>query len=139
MNRWLIKCDPDDYSAADLARDKQTHWTGVRNPQAQQHLRSMAANDTALIYHTGKEKAAVATAVIVSAPNPDPTDIAGKAVAVQVRFDAWLARPVTLAELKAETESFTDFALLKISRLSVMPVRPAEWKRLLQLAGGLRH
>ncbi|MCG3125766.1 MAG: hypothetical protein CHACPFDD_00593 [Phycisphaerae bacterium] len=133
MARWLVKSDPDEYSAADLERDGVTSWEGVRNPTAQGHLRGMRAGDEVLVYHTGKQKAIVARATVAAAGRPDPSDPNGKAVAVQLRFEAWLARPVSLADIKAARE-FADFDLVRIGRLSVMPVSAAHWSRLMKMA-----
>ncbi|QOJ13222.1 MAG: EVE domain-containing protein [Planctomycetia bacterium] len=131
---WLIKGDPDDYSAGDLERDGVTAWEGVRNAAAQLHLRAMSRGDGLLIYHTGNEKSVVARGTIASAPRPDPGDPDGRRVVVDVRFDSWLPRPVTLAEIKADP-AFAEFALVRIGRLSVMPVAGSLWKRLLALGG----
>lgn len=132
MANWLIKSDPDEYSAADLARDGQTCWTGVRNPVAQKHIRAMQPDDRVLVYHTGKEKAIVATALVAAAPRPDATDGDGQAWAVDLKFEGWLGKPVTLAAVKADP-FFADFALVRIGRLSVMPVTAQEWTRLVGL------
>jgi predicted RNA-binding protein with PUA-like domain len=132
---WLVKSDPDDYSAVDLERDGSTSWTGVRNPVAQRHLREMKPGDDVLVYHTGDEKAIVATARVAFKPIPDPTDPDAKRVAVQLTFGAWLKSPVTLAGIKADP-FFKTFDLVRVSRLSVMPVSEPQWKRLWKLAGG---
>lgn len=134
MQYWLVKSDPDDYSCADLQRDRRTLWTGVRNPQAQIYLRAMAAGDSVLIYHTGAEKAVVGLARVMSAPQPDPSAAAGKRVAVELAFGAWFPRAVALAELRGAGKRFGDFLLLKNSRLSVMPVSPAHFDALRKLA-----
>jgi predicted RNA-binding protein with PUA-like domain len=131
MNHWLVKCDPDDYSARDLERDGRTAWDGVHNPVALRHLRSMTSGDLLLIYHTGKEKAIVATGQVASTPRDDPND-AGSAI-VDLAFSGWLKRPVTLAEVKSDP-FFADFALVRQARLSVMPVTAAQWQRLLAMA-----
>lgn len=133
MSRWLVKGDPDDYGAPDLERDGATVWTGVRNPQAQANLRAMRTGDEVLVYHTGGEKTIVALARVSGGPKPDPTDKTGKAVAVELEFKDWLKRPVSLAEIRARPV-FKDFLLVRISRLSVMPVSAAEWKAIIDLA-----
>lgn len=137
MRRWLVKSDPDDYSAADLERDGTTAWTGVRNAVAQKHLQAMRPNDEVLLYHTGDEKALVATASISAAPQADATDPEGKAMQVVLKFGAWLASPVPLRDIKAD-EAFAEFDLVRIGRLSVMPVPAALWSRLMKMAGGVR-
>lgn len=135
MNRWLIKSDPDEYSAADLARDGKTDWTGVTNAVAQKHLAAMKPRDPLLIYHTGKEKAIVATGQVATAPRPTPGDKSGKLVTVDVAFGKWVKKPVELKAIK-DDPFFADFALVRIGRLSVMPVTDEQWTRLLKMAGG---
>lgn len=135
VNRWLVKSDPDEYSARDLARDGRTVWDGVTNPLALRHLRSMAAGDEVLIYHTGGEKAVVARARVASAPRPDPRDRTGKAYVVDLEFVAPLPRPISLVEIRKQA-ALADFDLVRISRLSVMPVSAAHWTKLMELAGG---
>ena len=136
MKRWLVKSDPEEYSAHDLARDGRTAWTGVRNPTAVAHLRAMTPGDEVLVYHTGAEKAIVATAAVCGEPRPDPSD-ASSAV-VDLSFEGWLEQPVTLKAVK-EDKFFADFDLVRLSRLSVMPVSAAQWSRLLRMGGGLRE
>ncbi|MCG3138554.1 MAG: hypothetical protein HJJLKODD_02419 [Phycisphaerae bacterium] len=133
MEHWLVKSDPDEYSAADLQRDKRTSWTGVKNPQAQQYLRAMKQGDAVLIYHTVGEKAIVALAKVAAAPQPDPSDPAAKRVVVNLRFDTTLKNPVTLSAIKADP-AFSEFLLVRNSRLSVMPVAASLWKKILQMA-----
>lgn len=135
MAQWLVKSDPDEYSAADLERDGSTDWTGVRNALAQIHLRGMAVRDRVLIYHTGDEKAIVATATVATKPRPDKSDETGKSMCVGLRFDAWLTTPVTLATLKADSR-FKSLDLVRVSRLSVMPVSDDHWQLLISLSGG---
>ncbi len=129
MAQWLVKEEPDHYGYAQLERDRQTVWAGVRNPLAQKHLRSIRKGDRIFYYHTGKEKAVVAMAKATSDAYPDPGDAAGKAYVVDIAPDKKLTQPVTLAAIKADT-AFATFALVRMSRLSVMPVSAAEWKRI---------
>ena len=129
MARWLVKEEPDHYSFDTLVRDGKTTWSGVRNPLAQKHLRSIRKGDRIFYYHTGKEKAVVATAKAASDAYVDPKDKTGKLSVVDVVPDKKLARPVTLAEIKAE-KAFASFPLVRMSRLSVMPVSDAEWERI---------
>lgn len=136
MAYWLVKADPDEYGAERLALEKRTAWTGIKNPTAQRHLRNMKKGDGVLLYHTGGEKAVVATAKIVKAPYADAADVAGKRVGVDLQFAGWLKRQVTLREIKSE-RTFAEFDLVRISRLSVMPVSEAHWRRLLEMAGGV--
>jgi predicted RNA-binding protein with PUA-like domain len=126
---WLLKEEPTHYNYDDLARDGRTSWTGVKNPLAQKHLRSIAKGDRIFFYHTGDEKAVVGIARAASAAYPDPADKAGKLYAVDVEPVKKLALPVTLAAIKADT-AFASFPLVRMPRLSVMPVTDAEWKRI---------
>lgn len=136
MKRWLVKSDPDEYSAEDLARAGRTVWDGVSNPLALRHLSSMSPGDEVLVYHTGDQKAVVALARVASSPRPDPRDKSGKVQVVDLEFVAPLARPVPLKDIRKEP-NLADFDLVRISRLSVMPVSAAHWARLLKLAGGV--
>jgi predicted RNA-binding protein with PUA-like domain len=129
MAQWLVKEEPDHYSFDQLARDRKTVWAGVKNPLAQKHLRGIRRGDRIFYYHTGKEKAVVATAKAASDAYPDPNDGSGKLSVVDIVPDTKLARPVTLAEIKAD-KAFASFALVRMSRLSVMPVTDAEWARI---------
>lgn len=131
MGQWLLKEEPDHYGYAQLERDRRTTWSGVRNAVAQKHLRAIRKGDRLFYYHTGKEKAIVATAKAASDAYPDPEDEAYHAV--DVVPDHKLARPVTLAEIKADP-SFATFPLVRVSRLSVMPVTDAEWSRIETMA-----
>ncbi|NJM07277.1 EVE domain-containing protein [Candidatus Gracilibacteria bacterium] len=130
---WLLKTEPDAYSFADLERDGRTIWDGVANNAALKHMRAMQPGDEALIYHTGDERCAVGLAQIVSAPYPDPQADDQKLVVVEVMPLHALATPVTLAAIKAD-DFFADFALVRQSRLSVVPVSPVQWQRLLDMA-----
>ena len=117
-----------------LVKDTHAVWSGVRNPLAQKHLRSVKKGDRIFYYHTGDEKSVVGIAKALGDAYPDPKDPSGKASVVDVGPVKKLARPVTLAEIKADA-AFKDFALVRISRLSVMPVTDAEWKRIESIAG----
>jgi predicted RNA-binding protein with PUA-like domain len=130
---WILKTDPDTYALADLARERRTRWDGVANPAAVKHLRSMRAGDRALIYHTGAEKAIVGIARVISDGYDDPND--SRLAVVDLEFERAVASPVTLAAVKAES-AFKDLALVRQGRLSVVPVPPPLWTRLLALAEG---
>jgi predicted RNA-binding protein with PUA-like domain len=132
---WLFKEEPTHYGFDALVRDKRTVWSGVRNPLAQKHLRSVKRGDRIFYYHTGDEKAIVGICKALGDAYADPNDASGKASVVDVAPVKKLARPVTLAEIKADT-AFKDFPLVRISRLSVMPVTDAEWTRIEMLAQG---
>ena len=129
---WILKTEPSDYSFADLERDRRTRWSGVSNPVALRHLRSMAAGDLVMIYHTGDEKRIVGLARVAGAPYPDPDN--ERLTVVDVSADAALPTPVTLAAIKAEP-AFADLALVRQGRLSVVPVPEPLWNRLLKMAG----
>ena len=130
---FLFKEEPTHYSWDDLVRDGKTSWTGVRNPLAQKHLRSVKRGDRIFYYHTGGEKAVVGIAKAGGDAYPDPGDRSGKLHAVDVVPVKKLPRPVTLAEIKA-SPAFRDFPLVRISRLSVMPVSEKEWAAIEKLA-----
>jgi len=129
MAQWLVKEEPDHYGYDQLEKDRKTVWAGVKNPLAQKHLRSIKRGDRIFYYHTGKEKAVVATATAASDAYQDPNDTSGKLVVVDIIPDKKLARPVSLAEIKGD-KSFASFPLVRMSRLSVMPVTDAEWNRI---------
>jgi predicted RNA-binding protein with PUA-like domain len=118
---WLVKEEPKSYSFERLTRDKTTRWSGVRNPLAQRHLRSIRKGDRILYYHTGSEKAVVGLACATSDAYPDPGDASGRLSAVDIAPVRTLPRPVTLAELRVR-KSFAGHPLLRIPRLSVMPL-----------------
>jgi predicted RNA-binding protein with PUA-like domain len=126
---WLFKEEPEHYSYDDLVRDGKTTWTGVRNPLAQKHLRSVAKGDRIFFYHTGKQKSVVGVMKALAPAYPDPADKAGTLYAVDVAPVKKLANPVTLASIKAD-KAFASFALVRMSRLSVMPVTEDEWARI---------
>ena len=135
MAYWLLKTEPDCYAWDDLVRDKRTVWDGVSNALALKHMRSMQQGDAALIYHTGDERRAVGLAEIVAAPYPDPKEADDRLVVVDVKPKTKLPRPVTLDDIKADP-AFAGWDLLRISRLSVVPVPPTMWRRVLELAEG---
>ena len=126
---WLFKEEPEHYSFDALVKDKQTVWSGVKNLVAQKHLHAVRRGDRIFYYHTGKEKAVVGIAKAVADAYPDPKDKTGKAAVVDVAPVKKLPRPVTLAAIKADPR-FKTFALVRISRLSVMPVTDEEWERI---------
>ena len=133
MAQWLVKEEPEHYAYDQLERDRKTTWSGVRNPLAQKHLRAIRRGDRIFYYHTGKQKAVVATAKASTDAYPDPADASGKSFVVDIVPDRKLARPVTLAELKADP-AFSTFPLVRMGRLSVMPVTDMEWARIEKLS-----
>ena len=126
---WLFKEEPTHYSYDDLARDGKTSWTGVRNPVAQKHLRSVKKGDRIFFYHTGDEKSVVGIAKAAGDAYADPSDKAVRFHAVDVAPVRKLKQPVTLASVKADT-FFASFPLTRVPRLSVMPVSDEEWDRI---------
>lgn len=135
MSVWLVKSDPDTYSFADLARDGRTVWDGVANAAALGHLRAMKRGDAVLVYESGAVKAVVGRARVAAGPRPDPALDDPRRVVVDLAAEAPLPCPVTLAAIKSEP-AFRDFALVRISRLSVMPVPDGLARRILALGGG---
>ncbi len=130
---WLFKEEPTHYSFGDLVEDGGTRWDGVRNNLAQKHLRSVRKGDRILYYHTGKEKAIVGIARAVSDPYPDPKARGARFVAVNVKPAKKLPRPVTLAEIKADPK-FKDCPLVRMPRLSVMPVTAEQFRLIERMA-----
>ncbi|MER3407941.1 MAG: EVE domain-containing protein [Nitrososphaera sp.] len=128
---WLFKQEPSTYSYAQLEKDGRTAWDGVANNLALKHLRSVKKGDKALFYHTGDEKQAVGVMDVVSDPYPDPRD--SKLVVVDVKPAFRLARPVTLEQIKGDP-AFAGWELVRISRLSVMPVPDRLWDRIIKMA-----
>ena len=126
---WLFKEEPSNYNFDQLVKDKKTVWSGVRNPVAQRNLHAVKKGDRIFYYHTGDEKQIVGIAKALADAYPDPDDETEKAAVVDVGPVRKLARPVTLKEIKADA-FFADFALVRVSRLSVMPVSDAQWKRI---------
>ena len=133
MAYWLLKTEPSTYSWQDLQREKKATWDGVANATALIHIRAMKKGDLALIYHTGDERAAVGIAEITSNPRPDPKQDDEKLVVVDIKAKKKLPAPVGLDAIKAD-KAFAGWDLLRIGRLSVVPVPEAMWKRIEQLA-----
>jgi predicted RNA-binding protein with PUA-like domain len=123
--RWLVKEEPENYSYTQFLKDGSTVWAGVRNPVAQRNLRTMKKGDSVFFYHTGKEKAIIGTATVSVPAYPDPRN--ENLVVVELKAGKPLARPVTLAEIKAD-KRFASMPLVRIARLSVQPVTDDEWE-----------
>jgi predicted RNA-binding protein with PUA-like domain len=134
MAGWLLKTEPSTYSYDDLERDQKTVWDGVSNNLALKHIRQVQKGDLALIYHTGEEKAIVGIAEVASAPYADPKQNDPKLAVFELKPKRRLSQAVTLAEVKAN-EKLKDFELVRMARLSVMPVTDAVWKTLMKMAG----
>jgi len=130
---FLFKEEPENYSFDAFVKDGKATWTGVKNPVAQRNLRSVRKGDLVFYYHTGKEKAIVGIARAAGHAYPDPADKTGRAYVVDLVPVKKLKRPVTLAEVKADTR-FASFPLTRIPRLSVMPVSEAEWASLMAMS-----
>jgi predicted RNA-binding protein with PUA-like domain len=129
---WLMKSEPEAYSWQRLLTEGKTLWEGVRNYQARNNLKQMQVNDLALFYHSVSEKAVVGVCKITQTAYPDPTDETGKWVVVDVIPVKTLAIPVTLAAIKA-TEALAEIALVRQSRLSVVPLTQAEFDLILSM------
>jgi predicted RNA-binding protein with PUA-like domain len=134
MKRWLVKSEPTAYSFRQLQDDRRTVWDGVKNPLALKHLAAMRAGDRVLVYHTGSEKAVVGTARVAGAAYPDPRLKDPKRLVVDLAAGTALPRPVSLAEIKEGSRTFAGFDLVRLPRLSVMPVSEAQWAAIEALA-----
>ena len=132
---WLVKEEPEHYNFDQFVADGHTVWSGVKNPVAQRNLRAMTKGDRVFYYHTGKEKSIVGTAKVTATAYPDPKDRTGKLVVVELAPGKKLKRPVTLAEIKSSGR-FADWALVRVPRLSVMPVTEQQWAAIEEMARG---
>jgi predicted RNA-binding protein with PUA-like domain len=130
--KWLVKSDPDHYSYSDLERDRTTVWDGVSSNLALKHLRNVSLGDLVMVYHTGDERAVVGIAKAASNPYPDPKQKDPRLVVIELKARKRLGRPVPLDEVKRSRE-FKDFDLIRLPRLSVMPVSDEYWDRLLAM------
>jgi predicted RNA-binding protein with PUA-like domain len=133
--RWLFKTEPSAYSWADLEREGRAVWDGVKNALALKHMAAVAEGDEVLVYHTGDEKAAVGIAEVVRGAYPDPAQKDARLLVVDLRARRALARPVSLAEMRANRK-LAGFDLLRLPRLSVMPVPAASWTAIMEMAKG---
>lgn len=131
---WLVKQEPSDYSWDEFRKEGRTSWTGVRNNAARLHLKGMHRGDEVFFYHSGEGKCIVGIARVSKAAYPDPTAEEPGWVAVDLTPVRALARPVTLAEIKADP-ALNQMLLVRQSRLSVMPVTAVQFERILKLAG----
>jgi predicted RNA-binding protein with PUA-like domain len=134
LNRWILKTDSDVYPFEQLERERQAVWDGVSNPVALRHIRSMAPGDPLMIYHSGARKEIVGLARVRSNPYPDPKRKDENLSVVDIEVDRRLPHTVTLAAIKADP-AFSDLALVRAPRLSVIPVPEGQWRKLLQMAG----
>jgi predicted RNA-binding protein with PUA-like domain len=133
MAKWLFKEEPEHYSFADLERDGSTLWNGVTNNLARLNLRKVKKGDRVFFYHTGKEKAIVGEMLVVADAEPDPAATDPKSVVVKVKAVRRLPAPVALARIKKD-RSLAEWDLVRLSRLSVMPVSEQQWQRVEELA-----
>lgn len=131
--KWLFKTEPSEYSFDRLEKERRAVWDGVANALALRNLREVRRGDPILVYHTGGEKAVVGLARASSDPYPDPNDRGGKLTVVEIEPDRRLPRPVTLAEIKARPD-MAGFDLVRLGRLSVMPVDPRRWEAILEMS-----
>ena len=135
MAYWLVKSEPYKYAFADLQRDGRTVWDGVRNNAAALHLKTMRLGDEVLYYHSQEGLEVVGVAKVVREAFPDPTDAAGRFVAVELAPVRPLPKPVSLAQIKANP-ALAGMTMLREFRLSVSPVKPDEWAEILKMANG---
>jgi predicted RNA-binding protein with PUA-like domain len=131
MNYWLMKTEPGTYSWGDLEKAGKATWDGVRNFQARNHLKAMKKGDLAFIYHSGEDKAVIGISKIEKEFYPDPGD--KEWVVVDIKPEKKLKKPVTLAQVKAEGD-LKEMVLVRASRLSVQPVKKAEFDRIIKLS-----
>lgn len=134
MACFLVKTEPSTYSFAQLTRDKRTVWDGVSNPVALKHMRTIQKGDTVLVYHTGDEKSVVGVAVAASDPYPDPKLADAKRTVIDLKPERALATPVPLATFRTDPV-LKSTELVRLPRLSVMPLSAEQLKRVLQLGG----
>ncbi|MDJ0697083.1 MAG: EVE domain-containing protein [Mastigocoleus sp. MO_167.B18] len=133
MAYWLMKTEPNEYSYSDLEQEGTTVWNGVKNALALKHLRNMSSGDLVFIYHTGKERQIIGLAEVVSQPYPDPMLNDSKRVVVDIRVMERISQPLTLKKIKG-SNLFGEFDLLRLPRLSVLPVPESYWNLILKLA-----
>ncbi len=133
MQHWLVKQEPEAYSWDDFVRDGKTDWTGVRNYQARNNLQKMKTGDLVFFYHSVQSRTVVGIAKVTREAFPDPTADDPRWIAVELQPVRPLKNPVSLDEIK-QTPALADVALIKQSRLSVMPLKPDEYETILRLA-----
>ena len=136
MNYWLAKQEPSGprgYNILQLQKDKKTMWDGVHNNLALKHIRNMKKNDLVFFYHTGDERQVVGIMSVISEPYPNPKEENKRFVVVDVKFKKLLKTPVTLDTIKKQ-KKFKNWELLRISRLSVMPVPKIIWDEIIKMS-----
>ncbi|NIP62149.1 MAG: EVE domain-containing protein [Nitrosopumilaceae archaeon] len=133
VNYWLAKQEPSSYNFEQLRKEKKTMWDGVHNNLALKHINNMKKGDQVMFYHSGKEKQIVGIMEVSSNPYPNPEEKNKRFVVVDVKYKKPLKNPVTLDEIKKQ-KKFKDWELLRISRLSVMPVPKTIWDSILKMS-----
>ena len=134
-NFWLLKTEPSTYSYSDLEKDGKTTWDGVKNNYALKNMSQMKKEDLVFIYHTGEEKQIVAIAEIISNPYLDPKQKNPHLLVIDLKPHKKLSKPVTLVELKAQKD-LKNFELVRLPRLSVMPVAKEIWEKIMNMGAG---
>ena len=136
VSYWLVKQEPDGprgYNFETLKKDKKTVWDGVHNNLALKHMREMKDGDLVLFYHTGDERQAVGIMEVISEPYPNPKEDNKRFIVVDVKYKKSLKRPITLDEMKKQ-KKFQNWELIRISRLSVMPVSKHIWDNIIDIS-----
>ena len=136
INYWLAKQEPDGprgYNFETLKKDKKTVWDGVHNNLALKHMREMKDGDLVLFYHTGDERQVVGIMEVISEPYPNPKEDNKRFIVVDVKYKKSLKRPITLHEMKKQ-KNFQNWELIRISRLSVMPVPKHIWDAIIDIS-----
>lgn len=133
MKYWLVKSDPDSYGWDDMKRDKKTDWDGVRNYQARNNLKEMSKGDVVLFYMSVSDKLIMGTTKVTKQYYQDPTTDDNRWVAVELEFEKDFKKPVSLVDIKSKKE-LKDIALVKQSRLSVMPISKKEFEIIVEMA-----
>ncbi|MDY6901791.1 MAG: EVE domain-containing protein [Cyanobacteriota bacterium] len=129
---WLLKTEPNEYSYTDLEKEKTAVWDGVKNNLALKNMRAMLPGEEVFIYHTGKERRIMGIAQVASTAYPDPKLNDSKRLVIDIRAVQKLGQPITLAQIKQDAQ-FTGFDLLRLPRLSIVPVLPQYWQGLLEM------
>ena len=133
MKYWLLKSEPDAWSWDNQVKEGASMWDGVRNYQARNNLKEMKKNDLCFFYHSVTERSIVGIVKVVKEYYPDPTDKTGRFVVVDVKATKKLKNPVSLGQIK-ENSKLQDIALIKQSRLSVMPLKKTEWDIIIKMS-----
>lgn len=138
MAKWLFKTEPNDYNWEQFVQDGRTEWDGVKNYQAANNMRAMKLGDLAFFYRSVKDPAVVGTMEVIRTAYPDPDDPSGKFVRVDLKPVEPLANEVSLKAIKS-APNLMDLALVRQSRLSVMPVTDSHWKTILELSSAQKN